>query len=814
MRSVTFPFQPRLTSSCRTILSMKSLFIAVISMMTFSSDYCNAQDYTQTVKGVLIDSDSQTPLVGANVYITTTSPEVSTTADSNGKFSFSEVPVGRHNFEVTFIGYEAIMMNSILVTSGKELVLNLEMTESTLSLEEAVVSAEDKTKPINEMATVSARSFSIEETSRYAASLSDPARMALNYAGVSVGATDDLFNEIVIRGNSPSGVMWRLEGIQIPNPNHFGAMGNSGGGISMLSSTTLTNSDFYTGAFPTEYGNALSGVFDLKMRTGNTEKREHSFQFGLLGVELATEGPLSVGSNTSYLANYRYSTLAMIDKLGISPTGDILPAYQDLSFKINMPSRKLGTFSLFGLGGINEAVEAPDADSTLWVDFDDDSYGFYEKQQVGTLGLSHNILMKNNSYLKTVVMGSYERLEESDYSLDPFSDYKKIPEDIEDTQSTTYRISTTYTRKLNARSTIRIGGIASQMGFKYEWDQYDSLGVTRTRYFDNESSSGLIQGFAHLKHRITDVLTLNTGVHYTQMTLNNKNSIEPRAALQWKFNPKQTLAISAGLHSKMEHLAAYTFEGSFSDGPIISPKNNLGLSKAFHAVLGYDYVFNPKLRLKSEVYYQYLYDIPVQDVAGSKISLINATDIWDIIGIDKAVADGTGTNVGIDLTLEKFFSDQYYFMVTSSFYDSKFVPKDGKTYNTRFNGRFQLNVLGGKEWSIGANDKNIFGINAKYALAGGNRVTPIDLEASIAEERTVRKTDQFLEGWAGTYMRLDLGFSYKINAENKTHSISLNIQNVGNRENPQYEYFSTNSNQIMKTTQTGLFPTFSYKIEF
>ena len=776
------------------------------------SHYGHAQDLTQTVKGTILDSDSQTPLIGANIYITTIEPQATATADVNGKFFITNVPVGRHNFEITFIGYEPVMMASVLVTSGKELVLNLQMTESTLNLQEAVVSGEDKTKPLNEMATVSSRSFSVEESSRYAASLSDPARMALNYAGVSVGSTDDLFNEIVIRGNSPSGVMWKLEGIQIPNPNHFGAMGNSGGGISMLSSTTLTNSDFYTGAFPTEYGNALSGVFDLKMRTGNTEKREHSFQFGLLGIELATEGPLAKNGG-SYLVNYRYSTLAMIEKLGISPTGDVLPAYQDLSFKISSPTTKLGTFSLFGLGGINEAIEAPDADSTLWEFPEDDAYGFLEKQQVGTVGIGHNKLFNNNNYLKTVVMGSYETLAESDYHLDPFLDYKEIPEDIENTESGTFRVSSTYTQKLNAKTTLRAGGIASLMNFKYQWDQYDSLGISYESYFKNKSQSGLIQGFAHVKHRITDVLTLNAGVHYSQMTLNNKNSIEPRAALQWKLHPKQTIAVSAGLHSKMEHLATYTFEGSYGDFEI-NQKNNLGLSKAFHAVLGYDYVFSPKLRLKSEIYYQYLYDIPIQDAPDSRESLINATDIWDIIGVDKAVADGTGTNVGIDLTLEKFFSEQYYFMVTSSLYDSKFTPKDGKIYNTRFNGNYQLNLIGGKEFSVGKSGKNIFGINAKYALSGGNRVTPIDIEASMAEERTMFKTDQLYEGWAGTYMRVDIGFSYKIMAPNKTHSLSLNIQNVGNRENPQYQFFNVNTSEIGVSTQTGLFPTFNYRIEF
>ena len=180
-----------------------------------------------------------------------------------GEFKLSKVPVGRTTLAVSYLGYESLTLREIMVTSGKELVLNLEMTESTKNMNEVVITAaHDKTQAFNEMATVSARSFTVEETGRYAASYFDPARMAQTFAGVSVGgSTSDLFNEIVVRGNSPKGILWRLEGVEIPNPNHFGGLGSSGGAISMLSSSTLANSDFYTGAFPTEFGNCLIRCF-------------------------------------------------------------------------------------------------------------------------------------------------------------------------------------------------------------------------------------------------------------------------------------------------------------------------------------------------------------------------------------------------------------------------------------------------------------------------------------------------------------------------------------------------------------------------
>jgi hypothetical protein len=167
-----------------------------------------------------------------------------------------------------------------------------------------------KDQAINEMAVVSARSFTIDETERYAGSLGDPSRMAANFAGVT--SVSDQRNDIVIRGNSPLGLLWRLEGLEIPNPNHFGSIGTTGGPISMLNINHLTNSDFYTGAFPAEYGNALAGAFDIRMRNGNNQKHEFMGQMGFNGFELGAEGPFSSNSQASYMANFRYSTLEVL----------------------------------------------------------------------------------------------------------------------------------------------------------------------------------------------------------------------------------------------------------------------------------------------------------------------------------------------------------------------------------------------------------------------------------------------------------------------------------------------------------------------
>ncbi len=791
-------------------LFKKSLFLFLLIGLTINTQ---AQDLVQTVKGKVIDADSKMTLIGVNVLIKTEDQMIGGTTDIDGLFKIKDVPVGRHDIEVSYIGYEPVMMNAIPLSSGKELFLNVEMTESTLDLKTVVVTAKhDKTKTINEMATVSARSFSVEETSRYAAAMYDPSRMVQNYAGVTIsGGSSDLFNEIIVRGNSPRGVLWRLEGIEIPNPNHFGSMGNSGGAISMLSSSTLSNSDFYTGAFPAEFGNATSGVFDLNMRNGNNEKNEYAFMFGALGVEFAAEGPFSKKSRASYLINYRYSTLSLLEAVGLNPAGDVLPKYQDLSFKINVPTKNAGVFSLFGLGGKNTATFAAVADSLAWDD-EDDKYGFTENQTVGTIGLSHKFILTDKSYLKTVAAASHEAYVDDYYYYDEKDNYNRVVDEENRFDNNTFRITSTYTNKLNSKNTIRAGFILSHMS--YDFNSLINEDDVLTTYLKNKGDTQMFQSFVHWKHRFDDKLTMNAGAHYTRYFLNGNQSIEPRLALKYQYNPRESISAAVGIHSKPEHVAFYLVEESFGNQQRKTPNKNLDIVKSMHAVLGYDRKIGDNMRLKAEVYYQHLYDVLVDKDSAGIGSIVNVADIWDILGGGEADNSGTARNYGLDLTVERFFNDGYYFMFTGSLFDSKYKAKNGKTYNTRYNSNYQMNLLGGKEFKVGKNKNSTFGINGKVLFAGGNRVTPIDLDASITKGETVWERERFLEGQAPAYFRFDIGLKYKINKKRMTHTIGIDVQNVSNRQNVDFSVFDSGSNTIRDYYQTGLFPNFNYRIEF
>lgn len=767
---------------------------------------------TQSVRGYVVDLDTQSPLIGVNVIVLNSQPLLGSSSDENGRFEINNVPVGRATMQVSYIGYEPLLLSDVLITAGKEIVLNLELEESVYEAEGIMIVADEfEGMAVNEMATVSARSFSVEQTQRYAASISDPARMAQTFAGVT-GGGDDLLNDIVVRGNSPKGLLWRLEGIEIPNPNHFGEEGASGGGISMLSSSTMSRSDFFTGAFPAEYGNALSGVFDLFLRNGNTVRKEYALQVGILGIDASIEGPFSPNYNGSFLINYRYSTLGILNNFNVLPDESI--QYQDLSFKFNFPTKKGGSFTLFGLGGDAQDVYGTAiADSTQWVNMYEDGIDGKYVPQMGIIGASHLWLLGPNTYLKTIAAVTGERRRDNEILLIPSNNYEGRTIDQQDTKNWSYRGSIQLNHKFNAKQTLQVGLTGSHLGYNLVNRGRDGHNDPLLTFLDQKGSTNMAKSHAQLKIRPTDKLTLTPGIHYTYFQLNDNTQIEPRMGASWQFSSSQTLSVGVGLHSRVEPTAIYLTDRTRTDGTVFQPHRDLDLMKAWHYVVGYDHYFTNKLRLKFEAYYQYLFDIPVSSNAANPIvSTINTDSVWDVVFSDDIlINEGSGKNYGIELTVEKFLSNGYYYMFTGSFYEAKYTPLDGRTYNSRYAGNYVTNIVGGKEFTLKNN--NLLGFNARFILAGGNRYTPLDITRSTDEQAFIFDLSKTYANQVDAYYRLDFGVSYTVNKSALTHAIRFDFQNITGRENIQGFDYNRNFQQV-PYFHTGLIPILSYKVTF
>ncbi|MFC2113049.1 carboxypeptidase-like regulatory domain-containing protein [Bacteroidota bacterium] len=779
------------------------LGLALLNAICYTA---TAQELTQVVRGQVIDIESQSPLAFATITVITSDSLWGTIADDNGNFRFKKVPIGRYDIKVSYMGYETQVIPELLVSTGKETVLTIKMKEQIAELEEVVVKAyTKKDKPLNSMATASARTFSVEEARRYAGGWDDPGRLVSSFAGITTENLRD--NTIIIRGNSPKGLLWRLEGIEIPNPNHFANMSTfGGGGISALSALIVDNSDFFTGAFPAEYGNAISGVFDIKLRSGNNENYEHAVQLGTLGIDISSEGPMGKESRASYLFNYRYSTFALIKPILPQEIKTFVPVYQDLSFKIKMPTRKYGIFSVWGLAAQNKEDFEPEKDSSLWESIDDRIDGTLT-QGMGGIGINHRLILKRNAYLNSSVAmtGNYTKYMSGILGYD----LKRYENEYMDNRNHKYSFTSVLNRKFSAKHTNRTGFIVDNLHYntlsRYA-PVYDQGLIT---VVDERGSSNFVHLFSQSKLNLTDRFYINAGLHGQYFQLNNEMVIEPRLGMTYNMGKAQSVSIAYGKHSRLEPLILYF--ARVNDGTnITQPNKKLKLTKSHHLVFSYDISLNPDLRLKIEPYTQFLYDVP--SIPDSNYSVLNMEADWYFN--QELINTGTGNNTGIDITLERFLKDGYYFLFTASLFNSRYKGDDGIERNTRFNTHYVFNLLYGKEWVLGSQKNKILGVNARVNYLGGKRTTPVDEYQSFLAEKVVFDNSRLFEEKESDIYFVSVTINYRINKTNHSSIWSLQLSNLLLAKENYGLYYNYKSKQVEPFEFGVLIPNLSYKIEF
>lgn len=777
---------------------------------------------SQTIRGKVSDKEAQYGLVGVAVTLyQDTVFKGGANTDADGKYRIENVSPGRYTLKARYLGYQPFEMKNVIVNAGKELIINIDMVELAMKVDEVEVVANKKEGVINEMAMVSARTFSVDETNRYAGSRGDPARMASNFAGVQ--GADDSRNDIVVRGNSPMGVLWRLEGVDIPNPNHFAIEGTTGGPVSILNNKMLDNSDFMTGAFPAEYGNSIAAAFDLRMRNGNNEKHEFTGQFGFLGTELTAEGPLSKKSGSSYLVNYRYSTLRLFESLNIPIGTGAVPNYQDGAFKLNFPMKKGANLSLFGVGGASRiAIEV-----SKYTELTEELYGEGNRDQyfntnMAVTGVTYAKSLGEKSYLRMVAAYSHKGSSAHHFLVwrDTAFGLDSITEKMgyENTQDK-FSYNITLTRKFGSRGTLKTGLFSSYM---HEFLIDSNRSEVTYRFYNRQDYSGstyLLQPFVQYKYKVTDNFVLNAGVHGQYFALNqNSLAVEPRAGLRWTIAPRHTVSAGFGMHSQMLPAYIYYMHQPSNTPPYYLQNIDLGFTKSSHYVLSYDWSLAENMRVKVETYYQNLWDVPV-DTFPSSFSALNQGTGFSRFFPGKLVNAGTGRNYGMELTLEKFFSKGYFFMITGAFYDARYKGSDGIERNSDFNGKYAANFLFTKEFKLG--ERQSLQVGTKITASGGRWYTPIDTAASRIESDemyidSLRNSLQLPD-----YFRVDLKINWKLNAKSRkiTHEIGLDLINVTGRKNILGITYSPNptkplENPLHEQYQLGFLPLFYYSIDF
>lgn len=781
---------------------------------------------SQIVRGKVVDKESQYPLDGATISLVNGDNKV--ISDSEGKFRMEGVPLGRQSIEVEYTFYKTRFV-SLIVTAGKEIVLNIDMEDAFTEIEGGVeITARKDGGLNNEMASVSAKSFSVEETDRYAGSRSDPARMASNFAGVQ--GADDSKNDIVIRGNSPAGVLWRVEGIDIPNPNHFAISGTSGGAVCMLNNKTMSNSDFFTGAFPAEYGNSTAGVFDLKLKNGNNESHEYTWQFGFLGTELMGEGPLSKNTGASYLFAYRYSTVSIFSLLGIDIGTSAVPKYQDLSFKLNFPLKSGANLALFGISGMSD-IDILISDQTDPNEVD--LYGENDRDQMfgtrmGVFGLTYSKALSEKSFLKSTTAASLQN-----QHTDHFLVYRHVDSTVSSPvfvldstrplmsywfTETKFSNFTSINKKFSKKNILKLGLSSDFYLFDFK-DSIDNAGnqdwLVRWNY---TGTAFMLRPFIQWKHNFNQNTTMNLGIHQTYFSQGNAYSYpEPRVGFNFRLKNNQSINFGAGLHSQIQPTYTYFYLNDYDDSGPTAGNEELGLSRSAQIVLGYDRMLGDNATLKLETYYQYLFGIPVSRTESNSLSIINAGGGFSRFFPTLLDNSGTGRNYGIEMTVERRFHKSYYFMLTGSLYNSFYRGSDGIERNTDFNGNFALNGLFG--WEKKLKERNTIGIGTKITWAGGKRYGNIDTLTSNAALEVIFEDEGYNEFQFRDYFRADLKFNYKINGKKKniTHEFAIDLVNLTAQQNIlnlTYAPGNPSGSPFVENYQLGRLPIFYYKIDF
>lgn len=790
-------------------------YFTILLGMVFLASFTKAQNLSQTVRGTITDKISLKPLNGVTVLIQ--GNNLSAISKDDGSFTIEGVPAGRIQLILSAVGYQTVVVPELLVTTGKEVVLEIAMEQQFNTLEEVVVSRSRVKKGAvnNEFSGSSARSFTIEEVTRYAGGRNDPSKLVSNYAGVV--SNNDSRNDIVVRGNSPAGVLWRIEGLPAPSPNHFSTLGTTGGPVSALNTNALKTSDFYTGAFPAEYGNATAAVFDIGFRTGNTETHERTLQLNLFsGLEAMLEGPLSKKKNgSSYLVGYRYSFAQIGQSLGFNIGTDAVPRYQDWVYNIQFAKSKAGKFSLFGMGG-NSNIDfiGKDIDTTDFYSRKDQDT--YVRSDLYLFGAKHTIDIGSRSFLRTVVSYSNVNTEFQNYQyqlpVPPYENRWLITE-VNDKQNV-LRYSVLLNTKASNKLSWRTGITGENFGLKSSVEDREGKPETasfeRLRNFDDRFL--LLQYFGQVRYKPSAKLTMVGGVHGMNFTFNNKNIIEPRAAITFQPDVKNTFSISYGLHGQLQPLPVYLYQRSSGNG-INQLNRQLDFSKAHHFVAGFENRFAADWRIKAEAYYQYLFDIPVEALP-SGFSMLNAGSDFTFPEKAGLINNGTGENIGVELTVERFLKNGFYLLASSSFFDSKYKGSDGINRNSTFNFGYVANVLAGREWKAGK--RSTITLDLRFSTIGGRYVTPVDLNASIAQGIEVLDESRYNSEQLDAYLRVDTKIGFRINSNKRKFSQTfyLDLQNLTNRENIFLRRYNPLYGTVGSVNQIGFFPDLLYRVQF
>lgn len=776
----------------------------------------------QTVRGTVSDVTTGETLIGATVMIM--GSDKGTVTDIDGSYLIKGLKPGRYDIKVTFIGYEPSITKEVLVAGTKEVIVDVRLKESSVSLGEVVIRPHiNKTEPVNPLSLVGGKMLSMEEASRYAGGFNDPARIVASFAGI--GGTSDN-NGISVHGHAPASLQWRIEGVQINSPNHFADVLESGAGVvGAINSSILANSDFYSSAYGAEYSNALSGVFDMWLRAGNNTRHEHYFQIGTLGAEIGSEGPLKKGSRSSYIINYRYSITSLADNMGLVDMEGQRVDFQDLNINLNFPTKKAGTFNIFGIGMLDHSAQDKPYKTEEWESLMD-AEALSTDNGLAIVGARHVLYMPSKWKWQTTAVYNYNLIKADDkyypfdfatHTLTNGNNASDFDHTKQENQQVT--LTTSVAKQISPQFYAKFGASYTHNFYTMAYSAADEIYNPQTmeQKMDASGNTSLTNiYFSNSWKPWGSVFTVNTGIAANYFALSKELSVEPRVQMQWKPDTSNTFSAGYGLNSQMQKLDVYFTPNTV--GSALGDGRNLGLAKNHQMTLSYSHLWGENINLTIEGFYQYGYHIPVSADPTGTFCIINRLDL---IPTDPLVAKGNLRNYGIDMTLERYMKYGFYATLNGSLYNMQYRAQDKVWRNTRLNRNYLIKMLAGKEWMLGNNGKNVFNVSAKATYMGGVHHTPVNIAATVAAYQSgqylyevIYEDDKAMSQQYDPLLIFDLTVSYRITGKRVSHTIAFHAVNLFDAKSPTYDSYNFATGRVKTWQSTASFPNFYYRIDF
>lgn len=770
----------------------------------------------QSLTGQVRDADNGLAIGGATVtvYFEPTGKknaqgpfERSSNSDGLGHFSIENLVPGYYRVVINAPDYESRTLVEVDVAAGKVQHLQIALQHSAIALPVLTVNADPGSGRRQQV--ISEIPLTREQTMRFPATFFDPARLAMAYPGVA--NNDDQANGLIVRGNNPGSLRWKLEGVDIVNPNHQPNAGTfsdrpvaAAGGVLLFSAQMLDNSALLTGSYPAGYGDATGGIMDIYLRRGHTEKPEFTVQLGLIGLDVAAEGPLSKQKNSSYIANYRYSTVGFLNKLGVS-FGNEQIDFQDFSFKLSRTGRQGGEWSLFGVGGIGQNLFKPQADSADILTYKD-FFNIDFDTKTGILGLNYHGLIGPQTRLRWTTIWSGQRNHREASGLGLL--------DIDEQTETRLGTSLTVFHRINSFNRLTAGVLGQRATYSGM-----ATATGRLRY-QGELQMFTLQPWANWEWRSAgERWEANLGVHsnlvyYTDGIGTVKPSVEPRAALTWRPDARQRITLAYGYHSQLNPLWYLAEKQNGLPGRDDPFHREQALVRAHHLGLKYALRMGDHWSFKSELFQQWLQGIPVATLTPSTLSLLNISESQSLPALQ---AEGKGENKGLELSLERFLSRGWSLAANTTLFQSTYTDAAGVQRSTRWDLGRIANLTAGKEWMLPTKGKRYrrLGVNTRFVWAGGLRAMPVDAAASAQSQTTVFDTANGFSIRQPDFFRCDLRLYLRRSLGDRRNStFALEFQNLTNQQNTAYQFYDPYTKQVETKHQLGTIPNLSWRMEF